>query len=100
MSLAFTAFIKTKGYTTKGALADACGMDRAVFCDRCRGRSQWFWKEVCTVCSVLDISLDDFAAYFPAAAVRRSTPVKPKSDREQLADALETAVTILRGASR
>ncbi len=37
MNLAFTAFIKSKGYTTKGALADACGMDRTVFCDRCRG---------------------------------------------------------------
>lgn len=100
MNLAFTAFIKSKGYTTKGALADACGMDRTVFCDRCRGRSPWLWKEACKVCSVLDISLDEFAAYFPAAAVRRSTPVKPKSDREQLADALETAVSILRGEAR
>lgn len=98
MNLAFTSFIKTKGYTTKGALADACGMDRTVFCDRCRGRSQWLWKEVCTVCSVLDISLDDFAAYFPAAAVRRSTPVKPKSDREQLADALQLAADLLKKA--
>lgn len=98
MNLAFTAFIKSKGYTTKGALADACGMDRTVFCDRCRGRSQWLWKEVCTVCSVLDISLDDFAAYFPAAAVRRSIPVKPKSDREQLADALQLAADLLKKA--
>lgn len=98
MNLAFTAFIKTKGYTTKGALADACGMDRAVFCDRCRGRSPWLWKEACKVCSVLDISLDDFAAYFPAADVRRSTTVKPKSDREQLADALQLAADLLKKA--
>lgn len=98
MNLAFTAFIKSKGYTTKGALADACGMDRAVFCDRCRGRSPWLWKETCKVCSVLDISLDDFAAYFPAADVRRSTTVKPKSDREQLADALQLAADLLKKA--
>lgn len=98
MNLAFTAFIKSKGYTTKGALADACGMDRAVFCDRCRGRSPWLWKEACKVCSVLDVSLDDFAAYFPAADVRRSTTVKPKSDREQLADALQLAADLLKKA--
>lgn len=98
MNLAFIAFIKTKGYTTKGALADACGIDRTVFCDRIRGRSPWLWKEACKVCSVLDISLDDFATYFPAATVRRSTPIKPKTDREQLADALQLAADILKKA--
>lgn len=77
MNLAFTAFIKTKGYTTKGALADACGMDRTVFCDRCRSRSQWLWKEVCTVCSVLDISLDDLPPTSPPPPSAGQPPSSP-----------------------
>ena len=96
-NLAFTALIKSKGYN-KQRLADVCGLSRTQMSNRINGANDWRWPEVCKVCSVLDISLDDFAAYFPAAAVRRSTPVKPKSDREQLADALQLAADLLKKA--
>lgn len=96
-NLAFTALIKSKGYN-KQRLADVCGLSRTQMSNRINGANDWRWPEVSKVCSVLDISLDDFAAYFPAAAVRRSTPVKPKSDREQLADALQLAADLLKKA--
>lgn len=96
-NLAFTALIKSKGYN-KQRLADVCGLSRTQMSNRINGANDWRWPEVCKVCAALDISLDDFAAYFPAAAVRRSTPVKPKSDREQLADALQLAADLLKKA--
>ena len=89
-SLAFTAFIKTKGYTTKGALADACGMDRTVFCDRCRGRSPWLWKEACKVCSVLDIPLDEFATYYPVADVIKTAKPAIRTKNECICEALDS----------
>lgn len=89
-SLAFTAFIKTKGYTTKGALADACGMDRTVFCDRCRGRSPWLWKEACKVCSVLDITLDEFATYYPVADVIKTAKPAIRTKNECICEALDS----------
>lgn len=98
-NLAFTALIKSKGYN-KQRLADVCGLSRTQMSNRINGANDWRWPEVSKVCAALGITLDDFATYFPAAAARRSTPVKPKSDREQLADALETAVSILRGEAR
>lgn len=89
-SLAFTAFIKAKGYTTKGALADACGMDRTVFCDRCRGRSPWLWKEACKVCSVLDITLDEFATYYPVADVIKTAKPAIRTKNECICEALDS----------
>ena len=96
---AFRALLKSKGYN-RGKLAEELKLSGNSVGRKYTGKIPWTWPEVCKVCAALDISLDDFAAYFPAAAVRRSTPVKPKSDREQLADALETAVSILRGEAR
>lgn len=90
MNLAFTAFIKSKGYTTKGALADACGMDRTVFCDRCRGRSPWLWKEACKVCSVLDITLDEFATYYPVADVIKTAKPAIRTKNECICEALDS----------
>ena len=97
-NLAFTALIKSKGYN-KQRLADVCGLSKTQMSNRINGANDWRWPEVGKACAALGITLDEFAAYFPAA-VRRSIPVKPKSDREQLADALETAVSILRGEAR
>lgn len=96
-NLAFTALIKSKGYN-KQRLADVCGLSRTQMSNRINGANDWRWPEVSKVCAALGITLDDFATYFPAAAVRRSTPVKPKSDREQLADALQLAADLLKKA--
>lgn len=96
---AFRALLKSKGYNRE-KLAEELKLSGNSVGRKYTGKIPWTWPEVCKVCAALGITLDEFAAYFPAAAVRRSIPVKPKSDREQLADALETAVTILRGASR
>lgn len=95
-NLAFTALIKSKGYN-KQRLADVCGLSRTQMSNRINGANDWRWPEVSKVCAALGITLDDFATYFPAAA-RRSTPVKPKSDREQLADALQLAADLLKKA--
>ena len=96
-NLAFTALIKSKGYN-KQRLADVCGLSRTQMSNRINGANDWRWPEVSKVCAALGITLDDFAPYFPAAAARRSTPVKPKSDREQLADALQLAADLLKKA--
>lgn len=96
-NLAFTALIKSKGYN-KQRLANACGLSQTQMSNRINGANDWRWPEVSKVCAALGITLDEFAAYFPAAAVRRSTPVKPKSDREQLADALQLAADLLKKA--
>jgi transcriptional regulator with XRE-family HTH domain len=96
-NLAFTALIKSKGYN-KQRLADVCGLSRTQMSNRINGANDWRWPEVSKVCAALGITLDDFATYFPAAAARRSTPVKPKSDREQLADALQLAADLLKKA--
>ena len=96
-NLAFTALIKSKGYN-KQRLADVCGLSRTQMSNRINGANDWRWTEVGKVCAALGITLDDFATYFPAAAARRSTPVKPKSDREQLADALQLAADLLKKA--
>lgn len=96
-NLAFTALIKSKGYN-KQRLADVCGLSKTQMSNRINGANDWRWPEVSKVCAALGITLDDFATYFPAAAVRRSTPVKPKSDREQLADALQLAADLLKKA--
>lgn len=96
-NLAFTALIKSKGYN-KQRLADVCGLSKTQMSNRINGANDWRWPEVSKVCAALGITLDDFATYFPAAAVRRTTPVKPKSDREQLADALQLAADLLKKA--
>lgn len=96
-NLAFTALIKSKGYN-KQRLADVCGLSKTQMSNRINGANDWRWPEVSKVCAALGITLDDFATYFPAAAARRSTPVKPKSDREQLADALQLAADLLKKA--
>lgn len=96
-NLAFTALIKSKGYN-KQRLADVCGLSRTQMSNRINGANDWRWPEVGKACAALGITLDDFATYFPAAAARRSTPVKPKSDREQLADALQLAADLLKKA--
>lgn len=96
-NLAFTALIKSKGYN-KQRLADVCGLSRTQMSNRINGANDWRWPEVSKVCAALGITLDDFATYFPAAAARRSTPVKPKSDREHLADALQLAADLLKKA--
>lgn len=96
-NLAFTALIKSKGYN-KQRLADVCGLSRTQMSNRINGANDWRWPEVGKACAALGITLDEFAAYFPAAAVRRSIPVKPKSDREQLADALQLAADLLKKA--
>lgn len=96
-NLAFTALIKSKGYN-KQRLADVCGLSKTQMSNRINGANDWRWPEVGKACAALGITLDDFATYFPAAAARRSTPVKPKSDREQLADALQLAADLLKKA--
>lgn len=98
-NLAFKALLKSKGYNRE-KLAEELKLSGNSVGRKYTGKIPWTWPEACKVCAALGITLDEFAAYFPAAAVRRSIPVKPKSDREQLADALETAVSILRGAAR
>jgi len=92
-NLAFKALLKSKGYNRE-KLAEELKLSGNSVGRKYTGKIPWTWPEVCKVCA----ALGEFAAYFPAAAVRRSTPVKPKSDREQLADALQLAADLLKKA--
>lgn len=94
---AFKALLKSKGYNRE-KLAEELKLSGNSVGRKYTGKIPWTWPEVCKVCAALGITLDEFAAYFPAAAVRRSIPVKPKSDREQLADALQLAADLLKKA--
>lgn len=72
-NLAFTALIKSKGYN-KQRLADVCGLSKTQMSNRINGANDWRWPEVCTVCQMLDISLDEFATYFPSGRVKPGKP--------------------------
>ena len=82
---AFTALIKSKGYN-KQRLAEEMGIAPAMLSYRVTGRSPWKWKEVGKVCEILDITFDEFAAYFPNGAVKpsgnRKKPAKPVSEED------------------
>lgn len=54
-NLAFTAFIKSKGYNKK-RLSEECHIPPAVISQRINGRSPWEWREVGRVCQALDIT--------------------------------------------
>lgn len=98
-NLAFTAFIKSKGYNKQG-LAAACGLSPTQVSNRIRGASPWTWQEVGTICSILGITYDDFAAYFPVANVRKSpaAPVISQADLAALETLRSALTTLLKGA--
>lgn len=75
-NLAFTAFIKSKGWNQK-RLAEAARINPGVFSHRVNGRQDWQWTEVCRVCAALGITLDEFATYYPVADVRKSSAAMP-----------------------
>ena len=89
-NLAFTALIKSKGYN-KQRLADACDLSSTQMSNRINGANDWRWPEVCTVCQMLDISLDEFATYFPSGRVKPGKPHEPTREEK-----VETALFILR----
>lgn len=83
-NIGFTALIKSKGYN-KQRLAEEMGIAPAMLSYRVTGRSPWKWQEVGKACEILDITFDEFAAYFPNGAVKPSTrkkPTKPVSEEE------------------
>ena len=63
-SLAFRAMCCQRGYNSK-KLAEAIGMAEPMLSGRVRQRTDWRWSEVMAVCKVLEISLDEFARYYP-----------------------------------
>ncbi len=80
MDIAFTSFIKSKGYN-KRRLAEACDIPAPVISNRINERSPWEWSEVGKVCEVLDITYDDFASFFPAGNVRPSPREPTREER-------------------
>lgn len=73
MNVPFTALIKSKGYRIN-TLAEEVKMSPDVLSKRVNGYSPWLWREVCPICAALDITLDDFSAYFPAGRVKSGKP--------------------------
>nr|DAE92859.1 MAG TPA: SOS-response transcriptional repressor [Ackermannviridae sp.] len=76
MNVPFTALIKSKGYRIN-TLAEEVKMSPDVLSKRVNGYSPWLWREVCPICAALDITLDDFSAYFPAGRVKPGKPHEP-----------------------
>lgn len=76
MNVPFTALLRSKGIE-KRAIAYRLGLSPSCISDRLAGRKSWQWPEVCTVCQMLDISLDEFATYFPAGRVKPGKPHEP-----------------------
>ena len=69
MNVPFTALLRSKG-VEKRAIAYRLGLSPGCISGRLEGRIDWGWKEVCQVCEMLDITFDEFAAYFPAGNVK------------------------------
>ena len=63
-NLAFRGLCFQHGYNSK-RLAEEIGMPEAMLSDRIRRRTPWRWSEVVAVCKTLEITLDEFARYYP-----------------------------------
>ncbi len=60
----FIAAIKARGYKLN-EVAEEIGLTGAALSNRLHGRTDWQFREVLRICKVLDMSLDQFAGYFP-----------------------------------
>lgn len=63
-NLAFRGLCYQHGYNSR-RLAEEIGMPEPMLSDRIRRRTPWRWSEVVAVCKTLEISLDEFARYYP-----------------------------------
>lgn len=63
-SMAFRGLCFQHGYNSK-RLAEEIGMPEPMLSNRIRRRTPWRWSEVVAVCKTLEISLDEFARYYP-----------------------------------
>lgn len=63
-SMNFRGLCLQHGYTSK-RLAEGIGMPEPMLADRIGRRTPWRWSEVVAVCKTLEISLDEFARYYP-----------------------------------
>lgn len=63
-SMNFRGLCLQHGYNSK-RLAEEIGMPEPMLSDRIRRRTPWRWSEVVAVCKTLEISLDEFARYYP-----------------------------------
>ena len=88
-NLAFTTLIKSKGYSRE-MLADALHLSGASVSRKTGGKIPWTWTEVSQVCTMLGITYDDFAAYFPAGGKVKPSSPAPKTKNECICDALES----------
>lgn len=60
----FIAAIKARGYKL-GDVADELGISPTALSKRIHGHTDWQFREVLRICKVLDMSLDQFAGFFP-----------------------------------
>ena len=76
MNANFAALMARKGFNQL-TLAEEVKMSSEVLSKRINGNSLWRWREVGPICEVLDITFDEFAAYFPSGNVRPSKRHEP-----------------------
>lgn len=94
-NIAFTALIKNKGYN-KQRLGEECGLSRTQMSNRINGANDWRWAEVSRICAALDITYDEFAAYFPASyTVKENSRPKEPTKRELAVDAIKAFLEYL-----
>lgn len=63
-SIYFRGLLRKHGYTM-GDMAIEVGLGRTQFSNRANCVYPWEWPIVQKMCKLLDITLDEFAAYYP-----------------------------------
>lgn len=88
----FNDYIKSRGWNQK-RLAEAARINPGVFSHRVNGRQDWQWTEVRRVCEVLNITLEEFAEYYPAGT--RIRVKRPPTNEERIDSVLSELRSIL-----
>lgn len=77
----FIAAIKARGYKLK-EVAEEMGISPVVLSSRLHRHTDWQFSEVLRICKILNMSLDEFAVYFPLNGTQFVSR-KAVSDRSQ-----------------
>lgn len=88
-NLAFKALLKSKGYN-RGKLAEELKLSGNSVGRKYTGKIPWTWPEVCKVCAALDITLDEFATYYPVADVIKTAKPAIRTKNECICEALDS----------
>lgn len=87
MNIPFTVLLRERGYN-QNELAAAIGMPYDALSRRINGTAPWKWKDACNICAALDITLDQFAEYFPCGTATKKSPQRREQTRQERIDSV------------